>query len=168
MRVRVLALGTEHMGDDRAALDVARALGVNNDVSILGRPGVGLLDELESSADDAVILLDAVRGIGAGSMVVLSLDELLERGVTGLKTSSHELAAVESLRLARALGRRTPRGMFVGIGGVRFAPGAPMSPEVSATIAKAVDMVRMIQQELRSRSVIVEREGKEDPCTNMD
>lgn len=144
--VPVLALGSEHNGDDRAALDVARAIGLCDDVVILGRPGVALIDAIEGDAP--VILVDAVRGIDAGTIVTLPLDTLIDHGLPRMKTSSHELAVVEALRLARALGRPTPKGVFVGIGGATFAPGAPMSAAVRAAIDRAAAHVRAVRDAL--------------------
>jgi hydrogenase maturation protease len=145
----VFALGSEHNGDDRAALEVARVLGLGDDVVILGRPGVALIDAIERDAP--VILVDAVRGIDAGTIVTLPLDSLIDRGLPRMKTSSHELAVVEALRLSRALGRPTPKGVFVGIGGATFAPGAPMSAAVHAAIDRAAAYVRAMRDAL-SRS----------------
>lgn len=140
-RVRVIALGNELACDDGAALEAARRLSRRRpalDVVLAGRPGPGLLDLLD--ADVPTVLLDVVRvDRAAGHIVELALDRVAEASVDGRPVSSHALGVGETLRLAAALGRPLPRGIFIGIAGRRFGPGETRDPDVDACIDDLVD-----------------------------
>jgi hydrogenase maturation protease len=139
---RVIALGNDAAGDDGAALAAARALAEGGvEVVLAGRPGVGLIDLLE--ACEKVVLLDVVRtGAAPGTIVVMPLDELTARAVARGSTSTHDLGPAEAIRLAEALGRPLPRGIFAGIEGACFTAGAPLSEAVRAGVPALVDAAR--------------------------
>ncbi|MEZ4451290.1 MAG: hydrogenase maturation protease [Nannocystaceae bacterium] len=143
--VRVIALGSPHGGDDEAALRAAAALAAGSggafEVTIAGRPGVGLVDLL--AGDAPVLLLDVVRsGARPGAVVDVSLTSLVDRSLPLDPVSSHGFGPAEALRLACALGRPTPRGRFVGVEGQRFEVGAPLSPEVEASLPEMIAAAR--------------------------
>jgi hydrogenase maturation protease len=136
--LRVIALGSAMNSDDAAALvagDRLRDRGL--EIVAAGRPGAGLLELLEPSRP--TLILDVVRrGAAPGAVVELPLAELAGAAVAGDGVSSHGLGPADALRLARALGRPLPPGVFLGIGGARFAPGSELSPEVAAGIEALV------------------------------
>lgn len=132
MTVRVIALGNRMACDDGAALVVAERLadepGV--DLRIAGRPGTGLLDLLDPAVP--TLLLDVVRhGAAPGVLVELRLAELVRASVEGQSLSSHDLGVAEAFRLAEALGRELPSGLFLGMGGEVFEPGDALSHHVA-------------------------------------
>jgi hydrogenase maturation protease len=138
-RVRVIALGSPHGGDDEAALDLAAALREGADAAGLeviaaGRPGPGLVDLLDVAGP--VLLLDVVRsGAAPGTIHELALAGLVDASLAEAQVSSHGFGPAEALRLAAALGRSLPPGRFVGVEGARFDLGAGFSPEVEGARA---------------------------------
>ncbi|MFO7562360.1 MAG: hydrogenase maturation protease [Enhygromyxa sp.] len=162
-RVRVIALGSPHGGDDEAALAVARALANANaepdpevELILAGRPGAGLVDLLDTAAP--IVLLDVVRSAAsAGTIVELPLHELHERALAADQVSSHGFGPAEALRLAAALGRPLPRGCFLGIEGQSFDLGAAPSPAVRA---------RLPEFERRARAAIAKLAEEGTTCTN--
>lgn len=148
--VRVIALGSPHGGDDEAALRVAAELsdelerdvgGRTVEVIIAGRPGPGLVDLLD--VGHPVLLLDVVRsGAAAGTIHELALAALVDSALAQGQVSSHGFGPAEALRLAAALGRELPRGAFVGVEGVAFELGAPLSAAVAATMGRFASAAR--------------------------
>lgn len=138
-RVRVIALGNADAGDDAAALSVLDALaadpvpGVELELVRAGRPGVGLLDWLETEL--GVVLVDVIRaGETPGTVRVFELAEAQRLADARAQSSSHAFGPAEVLRLGEALGRALPRGYVVGIEGARFEPGSGLSDEVAAAL----------------------------------
>jgi len=129
--VCVIALGNRMASDDGAALRVAERLADEPDVDLrlAGRPGAGLLDLLDASVP--TLLLDVVRhGAAPGVLVELRLSELVTATIEGQSLSSHDLGVAEAFRLAEALGRELPAGLFLGMGGGAFGPGDSLSHHV--------------------------------------
>jgi hydrogenase maturation protease len=155
--VRVLALGSD-FGDDSAALRVAARIepSANLEVIVAGRPGPSLLDWFEPGV--SILLLDVVRrGISPGELITLPLRALVDRGLASGRASSHDLGPVDALRLSDALGRPTPEGLFVGLGGVSFSPQDPLSEPVRLALDAFEHEARAAIHALRSRG---------EPCTN--
>jgi hydrogenase maturation protease len=134
--VRVIALGAIAASDDGAALRAVRTLSIPAaEVIEAGRPGPGLVDLLDPEVP--TVLADVTRaGLAPGTILRLPLATLPEAAVAGAQISSHGFGPAESLRLARALGRRLPPGTFVGIEGERFAPGETLSGAVGAALGR--------------------------------
>ena len=148
--VRVIALGHELASDDGAALLAARRLKGEPGVELVlaGRPGAGLLDLLDP--DVPTVLLDVVRlGAAAGSLVELRIEDLAMASIDAKPLSSHGFGAAEAFKLAAALDRRLPPGIFLGIGGRRFEPGTALDPEVEAGIDDLVTATRAAIEALR-------------------
>jgi hydrogenase maturation protease len=148
-RARVIALGNEAAGDDGAALAAARAAAEGGEIDVVfaGRPGVDLLDLLETAAP--VVLVDVVRSGGPpGALVEVPLDALLDRAVCSSSTSSHGFGPAEALALARSLGRAPPRGVLLGVEGARFEAGAPFSEGVANSIPALSAAIRRVALEL--------------------
>jgi hydrogenase maturation protease len=148
----VLACGEASRGDDGAGLlaaDVVR--GWINGPAESPVPVRGLLqslrghveirsigqlepDDLLAVADDeAVVVIDTVRGVAPGSIVRRLLAGLASGGPA--PRSSHMLPLREALGLAQTLRGSLPRGMFVGLGGSAFELGAPPSAPVLEGVA---------------------------------
>jgi hydrogenase maturation protease len=143
-RVRVLACGSFHGGDDAAALEAVRRL------SAPARAAVSVEEVLQLSAEQLLgdpletvrIVVDAVRGVAPGAIVELPLVELpaLERRLG--TASTHALGAGQAVALAAALGGVRAEDRFVGIGGASYAQGDTLSPTVAAALpalAGAID-----------------------------
>jgi hydrogenase maturation protease len=138
-RVRVIALGNADAGDDAAALTVVEMLAndpvpaVELDIVRAGRPGVGLLDWLETELP--VVLVDVIQaGDAPGTVRVFELAEAQRLADARPQSSSHAFGPAEVLRLGEALGRVLPRGYVVGIEGARFVPGSGLSEGVVAAL----------------------------------
>jgi hydrogenase maturation protease len=154
--IRVIALGHELASDDGAALVAARRLADDPGVELVlaGRPGAGLLDLLDPSVP--TLLLDVVRlGAAAGAVVELRLEDLPSATMDAKPLSSHGLGAAEAFRLGGALGRVLPVGIFLGIGGRRFEPGAELDPEVEQGIDDLVTAARAAIAALRDAGASV-------------
>ncbi|MFS8066488.1 MAG: hydrogenase maturation protease [Byssovorax sp.] len=143
--VRVIVLGNEAAGDDGAALAAARAATADSDLEVVfaGRPGVDLLELLDSEA--AVVLVDVVQtGARPGALVEVPLDAILDRAVASAPTSSHGFGPAEVLTLARSLGRALSRGGFLGVEGARFDVGAPFTEGVEIAIPALAAAIRRV------------------------
>jgi hydrogenase maturation protease len=141
--VVVVGIGSPDRGDDGVGPAVAAA------VAGLGLPGVRVVTHAEPmdllddglSAADVVVLVDAVRsGRPAGSLLVRDISVAALPEVGGAP-STHALGLDATVELARAL-RRMPRQLvLVGVEGLRFETGESLSPDVSAAVAEAAELV---------------------------
>jgi hydrogenase maturation protease len=143
-RVVVIGLGNRVRGDDAAGLEVAGRLrrAAPAGVEVVEHEGdaAGLLDYWEGAA--LAVVVDVVRSGGEpGAVHRLEIvgDARAERGIADREwqVSSHALGLAEAVGLARALGRLPGRLVLVGIEGTSFAAGAPLSPPVTAAVARA-------------------------------
>lgn len=138
----VIGLGHEFRGDDAAGLVVVDRLRerVAPSVEVVASDGdpVELMESWDGA--DSVVLVDAVvSGRAPGTVHVWHGD--LPDVKSPIRSSSHQLGLVEVLALAAAL-QRAPRDLVVvGIEVAVVAPGAEMTPEVAAGVARAVDIV---------------------------
>jgi hydrogenase maturation protease len=171
-KVRVIALGSPHGGDDEVMLTIADGLVgvVGVELLIAGRPGAGLLDLLGESEGEGegeaapVLILDVVRsGAAAGTIHEFELGKLLEHSVALEPVSSHGFGPAEALRLAAALGRTLPRGRLLGIEGERFTIGAEPSPAVAAALPELDRRVWAAITQLHADAYGADQDG---PCTS--
>ncbi len=150
MRVLVIGIGSPH-GDDAVGLRVAERLSrepLPEGVSVVARdrPGLSLLDDLESAA--AAVIIDALRsGAAPGSVVRIPPSALARERLT----SSHALRVAETLTLAVALGRPLPVLRIVAIE-IPLTSGTELSPEVAAAIEPACRATRAALAELLQRA----------------
>lgn len=134
--LRVLACGAVDRGDDGAAI---RALDL---VPPAVRRGWQVDEVGQLSAEHLIgdppglrrVVIDCVAGLPAGSLAELPLGELpgLEASVDA--TSSHALGPGQAVALAAALGAVREADRFIGIGGISFAAGGDLSPEVERSL----------------------------------
>jgi len=158
-RILVLACGEASRGDDAAGLLAAaeirrwiagtaeppgpvrgllQALRDRVDVITIGQLEPD--DLLDVAGDDAVVVVDAVRGVEPGSIVRRPLVDLAAGGPT--PRSSHMLPLQDVLGLAQTLRGSLPRGVFVGLGGSVFELGAaPSRPVLQGLVAFAAAVV---------------------------
>lgn len=156
-RILVLACGEGRRGDDAAgflAADLLRArltgpggggsAGAPDAGGLAGASGraagidvraVGQLEPdhlLDLGPDDAVVVIDTVRGMPVGSIVRRPLADLAAGGPA--PRSSHMLPLRDVLALVATLRGRLPAGTFVGLGGAAFELGDDPSPLVRAAL----------------------------------
>lgn len=139
----VVGVGTAERGDDAAGLLAA------DEVAALGLRGV-TIHRLEGSplgllslwrADDAVVLIDAVRDTAAAGTIRridVRRDPLPGRCGGG----AHDAPLAQTLALARVLGRLPRSVVLYGVTGQRFSVGACPSPDVLAAVGTVAELVR--------------------------
>ena len=133
-RVRVLACGSFHGGDDAAALEAVRLLPAPALAS------ASVEEVLQLSAEQLLgdppgtvrIVVDCVPGVAPGEIVELPLAELpaMERRLG--TASTHALGVGQAVALAAALGGVRTDDRFLGIGGASYTQGYALSPAVAA------------------------------------
>jgi hydrogenase maturation protease len=139
--LRIIALGNPDRGDDGAALQVASRFRGRIPVVLAGRPGTGLLDLMLPS--ETCILLDVtVSGAPPGTVHEIPLDVLTPESLPDARVSSHGFGPGEALALGRALGRKLPRGLFLGIEGEAFGAGAGFSDAVKRGMSALEQRIR--------------------------
>lgn len=138
--VRIVALGNPDRGDDGAAMLVASRFQGRVPVVLAGRPGPGLLDLMVPS--EWCLLLDVTySGSPPGTLHGIPLEELTPETLPDARVSSHGFGPGEALALGRALGRKLPRGLFLGIEGKDFQLGGAMSGEVLESLDRLEALV---------------------------
>jgi hydrogenase maturation protease len=90
-------------------------------------------DLLELPPDHAVVVVDAVTGPAAGTIVRSGLDELDGIALSWRPVSGHQLPLAATVALARTLGW-WGRGTFLGIGARSFVLGDGLSDPVAAAL----------------------------------
>jgi hydrogenase maturation protease len=140
----VVGIGNRTRGDDGVGPYVAER------VAALHLPGVEvvveadpleLLDLLDKPG--ALVVLDAVAPRGEpGRVTVWPVDELPGPRGSGQPSGTHGLGVLETLALARALGRLRARVVVVGVEAASDQPGAAISSAVRAGLDDAVEAVR--------------------------
>jgi hydrogenase maturation protease len=130
----VLVCGDRHRRDDAAALVAADYLGqvVPDDVIVRRVGQLGPDDIVAAAAAGRCLVIDAVRGVAPGTVVVMPLADVQQAGPTS--ASSHALPLPTVIALADALGADIGRGTFVGIGGEAFELGEGLSPSVEEAL----------------------------------
>ena len=130
-RVTVLVCGEPLRGDDAVADALVHAL----PASTLGLGEVchvgGLMPDDLIAAGSPVIVVDAVRGLPAGTVVDLPLSALAELAAAGVSpASTHALPLTTVLGIVERLAGTLPEGRFIGVAGDDFALGDPLSDDV--------------------------------------
>lgn len=152
----VIGVGTEHRGDDRCGLDVARALreplGRRARVAECAGDITDLLDLWDGVGE--VIVVDAVRsGRAPGTVVRWEVpgSEPPRPGVT----STHGLSLAEAIGLGRSLGRLPGRLVVYGIEADNVAMGDGLSPSVAQAVRAVIAQVaeELVTRDRRRREV---------------
>ncbi len=148
----VVGLGSPDAGDDAVGSLVADA------VARLGLPGVEVLTH-EDPTDltllwqgrSWVVVVDAVRSGGAlGTVVILDASAGAVPG--GRSAGTHDFGLASAIALSRALGTLPGSLVVVGVEGIAFAPGDPVSPAVASAVPDAVAAVRRLVADHGARS----------------
>ena len=137
LRLLVFACGNVLAGDDGAGREIVRRLREKGDCGVEFQEslqaGVDLLQSFDKA--DIILFVDAVSsGAPPGTLHLVSLPwaGLEPRGVGSL--SSHGWSLKETLELARALGKRVPRMLLLGVEVETISPNARRSKMVEEAI----------------------------------
>lgn len=135
-RVTVLVCGEPLRGDDAVADALVRALPPSTlRLGEICHVGGLMPDDLLAAGSSPVIVVDAVRGLPAGTVVDLPLDGVGDLTAMGVSSaSSHALPMPTVLGLVHQLAGRLPEGRFIGIAGDDFGLGDPLSAEVREAV----------------------------------
>ena len=145
-KVRIIVCGNADRGDDGVAPVAIAAL-----LPTLPLPLLETLDVREATelrvedltdlpAEAGCLIVDAVAGVEPGRVVRLRLQELEERpGFT--PRSSHQLPIHLVVGLAGILRGRPVDGTFVGLGGLEFGYGTPLSAVARAAVPAFGDAI---------------------------
>ncbi len=140
----VVGIGNPFRGDDGVGPYVAErvaALHLPDVEVVVEADPLELLDLLDKPG--ALVVLDAVAPQGdPGRVTVWTVDDLPGPRASGPPNGTHGLGVLETLALARALGRLRARVVIVGVEAASDQPGASLSSEVRARLDDAVDAVR--------------------------
>jgi len=143
-KIRIIGVGNLLLRDEGVGIHVARELQKNDlpsGVEVLdgGVVGIGLMDYLRGPAK--VLLIDAAEmNLKPGSVVRFTPEEVKDEKV-GPKFSSHDIGLLEVLELAKALGDCPSEVVIIGIQPKEISWGTDLSPEVKASIPKAMEGV---------------------------
>jgi len=160
-RLLVVGCGNPLAGDDSAGVEVVRRLreaGTRGcEFCLLTADVLPMLERLSSV--DVILLVDAVirqstdATPGSLHLVPLSFDRgsgplspdcgIEPRSMSSL--SSHGWGLLETLKLARALGRPIPRVILLGVEIAQLNPGARRSPTVERAITVVVERFSHLQ-----------------------
>ena len=150
MRVIVVGLGNDLLGDDGVGLHVVRRLkGRFSDVDVVEAPvgGLGLLDLVVGY--DAAVVVDAMEGGKAGRVRVMTEREAFGEPVAGCV---HDCCFGTALEMGRRLGLPVPDRVFVVAVEVehvdRFREGltAAVAAAVDSAAQKVVELVDSLQR----------------------
>ena len=138
----VIACGEPERGDDGAALEAAARIdpAIARRVPVRSVRQLSPEDLVDSLMAGSVLLLDAVRGVPAGTVVELPLRDLRDQPPDWSATT-HVLPIASVVRLAATLGAPLERGWFIGVGGERFELGAGLSRTVREALPGYVALV---------------------------
>lgn len=144
----VVGLGSPDRGDDGVGPAVAERVATlaRSEVDVLVHEDPTDLVELWSGRSVAVVVDAVCSGAKGGTVHVLETGAAGDRlprstWATSGRAGTHALGLATAVELARALHRLPPRLVVVGVEGVGFDHGAPLSPEVAAAIPAAVAAV---------------------------
>jgi hydrogenase maturation protease len=139
----VIGIGNPYRSDDGVGLAVVRHLKERTpgDLRILEASGecTSLIESWKDAA--AVILVDAIQsGQTPGTISRFNaIEQQLPAEIS--RHSTHTLGIIEAVELARIIKGLPPSLMFYGIEGKNFRFGFGLSPEVEASVKKAVDLI---------------------------
>lgn len=137
-RVRILACGSLDGGDDAVALVATAGLPDALRVAVEPIGQLGAEHLLDDPPGTLRIVVDCVAGLAGGEIIDLPLAELPAREAELRVASTHALPIGQAVALAASLGAVRAEDRFLGVGGVSFAQGEPLS----APVADAVPELR--------------------------
>ena len=148
--VRVIVCGNADRGDDGVGpaalrlLQAARPRGVSEELDVRQTTELRVEDLVDLPSESACLIVDAVAGVDPGRVVRLPLNELGDRSAFTPR-SSHQLPIHLVVGLAAVLREQPVAGTFLGLGGLAFGYGTPLSPVASVALP---DFAVAIEREL--------------------
>lgn len=137
-QVTLLVCGEPMRGDDAVADRIVAMLqATTRSLTDIWHVGALMPDDL-IGAGAPVILVDAVHGLPAGSVIDLPIDalgELVEAGIA--PGSTHALPLPMVLGIVQQLSGGLPEGRFIGVAGAEYGLGAPLSEPVAGAVGPA-------------------------------
>jgi hydrogenase maturation protease len=131
----VIGVGNRYRGDDAVGIEVARRvleLAPEIPVQLEEAEPVDLMDRWEGA--ERVVVVDAVVSDCAPGTVHRFEPVRIPLPAQLFRYSTHSFSVAEAVELARTLDRLPAELVLYGIEGERFAPGAELSPAVSAVV----------------------------------
>ena len=139
----VIGIGNPYRGDDGVGLAVVQQLKeiAPRNLKILEASGecTSLMESWKDSG--GVILVDALQSDKRPGAIFRfnALEQRLPAGIS--RHSTHALGIMEAIELARMINRLPSSLILYGIEGKNFQAGFGLSPEVEASVGKAVDLI---------------------------
>jgi hydrogenase maturation protease len=143
-KIVIIGVGNLLLKDEGVGVHVAQELqkkGLPSAVEVHdgGVAGIGLLDFFQGASK--VLLIDAAdMNLDAGAVVRFTPEEVAGK-IDGPRFSVHEVGVLEVLDLAKALDQYPAEVVIFGIQPKEIGWGTELSPEVQASIPKAVEAV---------------------------
>lgn len=143
-RVVVFACGEPLRGDDGSGPASVEGLSaaVRTVAEVRARPSLSAEDLLDLPPDAVAVVVDAVTGPPAGTIVREPLADLDIAAVPWTPLSGHQLPLVTTVGLARALGWHV-RGTFLGVSARSFGLGEGLSEVVAAALPELTAAVEL-------------------------
>jgi hydrogenase maturation protease len=144
-KLAVIGVGNLLLKDEGVGIHVVRELqknGMPERVKILdgGLGGIGLLDLFQDAPK--VLLVDAAdMNLKTGAVVRFTPDEVRGRSSSRPRFSSHDLDLLDVLELARELKRCPAEMVIIGIQPGEVSWGTGLTPEVQASVPRAIAMI---------------------------
>lgn len=158
-RILVAGIGNMFLGDDGFGVVVAQALAKKSqphgvDVIDFGIRGVDLTFKLMDGYDAAILIDTALRGGPPGSLYVIEPTEAAPVEAQTILSNAHAVHPANALALVKAMGGKLSTLRLVACEPKSISEDEPdltvgLSPEVSAAVAPAMDLVEEILSELR-------------------
>ena len=144
-KVLVMGIGNTLLQDDGVGIHVTELFNSSRDpdpnIAVLdgGTIGLSLLPEIEDV--DAVIIVDASElGEQPGTMRIFHNQEI-DQQLSGKRRSVHEVALYDLFSAAAIRGRCPPQRALIAIQPACTELGLDPTPEVKATIPKALEAI---------------------------
>jgi hydrogenase maturation protease len=143
-RVVVFACGEPLRGDDGSGPASVEGLSaaVRTVAEVRARPSLSAEDLLGLPPGTAAVVVDAVTGPPAGTIVREPLVDLERDAVSWVPLSGHQLPLATTVGLARALGWKV-RGTFLGVGARSFGIGEGLSEPVAEALPRLIAAVEL-------------------------
>jgi hydrogenase maturation protease len=164
-RILVAGVGNIFLGDDAFGVEVVRRLGAVGlgdgvDVGDFGIAGIHLAYQLLDGYDAAVLVDATPRGGRPGDLYVI--EPAPAGDDDGPALDAHGMQPEAVLRLVEVLGGHLGRVLVVGCEPAAVTEGIGLSPEVEASVDRAVELVAGVVAGLASGVP----EEEEEPCAS--
>ena len=138
-RLLVIGVGNRDRGDDAVGPIVCDRIGQLGlpDIDTIVFEGSVLDLPIHWSTSDRVVIVDAAQPAGHPGRII-KVDGLAERLAAPAAISTHAIDVGAAVELARALDRLPAELSIVGIEGVEFEFGAPLTPAVRHAASQVV------------------------------